>query len=82
MHDDPVRGGIVHRLTNSAHRILHYIRRNVSVDSHQVTYFIRTFDALIRNNVYAFVKRYTSSYNFLICSLQSSDAFVNLQFLP
>jgi len=32
---------------SNAYRILYYIRKNVSVRPHQVTYFVRTFDALI-----------------------------------
>jgi len=39
---------------NSAYWIVHYIPRNVSVRSHQVAHCVRTFDALLRNNLYRF----------------------------
>ena len=37
---------------NNAYRIMHYIPRNVSVHPHQVTHCVRTFDAVLRNNLY------------------------------
>jgi len=39
---------------NNAYRIIHYIPRNVSVRPHQVSHCVRTFDALLRNNLYRF----------------------------
>ena len=60
---------------NSAYRIMYYIPRNVSACPHQVTHCVRTFDAVLRNNLYRFFIRCTSSSNFFIWSLQMSDAF-------
>ena len=54
---------------------MHYIPRNVSVYQHQVSHCVRTFDAVLRTNLYRFFIRYTSSSNFFIRSLQMSDAF-------
>jgi len=39
-----------------AYRILHYIANSESVRPHQVTYFVRTFDAFIRNHLHALVQ--------------------------
>ena len=47
-----------------------------------VTYFVRKFDALIRNNVYASVQRCEVSSNFFIRSLQFLMFFTNLHFPP
>jgi len=41
---------------NNAYRILHYIPSNESVRPHHVSYFVRTSDALIRNNLHVFVR--------------------------
>ena len=41
-------------ITNNAYRIMHYIPRNVSVRPHQVSHCVRTFDAVLRNNLYRF----------------------------
>jgi len=60
---------------NNAYRIMHYITRNVSVRPPQVSHCVRTFDAVLRNNLYRFFMRYTSSSNFFVQSLQMSDAF-------
>jgi len=60
---------------NNAHRIMHYIPRNVSVRQHQVTQCVRTCDALMRNNLYQLFTRCTSSSNFLNGSVQMFDAF-------
>jgi len=62
---------------NNAYRIMHYIPRNVSVRPHQVSYRVRTFDVVLRNNLYRFFMRCASSSNFFIRSLQMSDAFYN-----
>ena len=59
---------------NNAYRIMHYIPRNASVRPHQVSHCVRTFDAVLRNNLYRFFIRSTSSSNFFIRSLQMSDA--------
>ena len=40
------------RHCNDTYRILRYILRNISVLPHQLIYFVRTFDTLIRNNLY------------------------------
>jgi len=60
---------------SNAYRIMHYIPRNVSVRPHQASHCLRTFDAVLRNNLYRFFIRCTSSFNFFIRSLQMSDAF-------
>jgi len=66
---------------NSAYRIMHYIPRNVSVRPHQVThYYARTFDSLLRNNLYRFFILCASSFSFFIRSLQMSDAFYRSSF--
>jgi len=65
---------------NNAYRIMHYISRNVSVRPHQVSHCVRTFDAMLGNNLYRFFMRCTSSSNFFIRSLQMSDAFYKSSF--
>ena len=60
---------------NNAYRIMHYIPRNVSVRPHQVSHCVRTFDAVLRNNLYRFFIQCTSSSNFFIRSLQMSESF-------
>jgi len=60
---------------SNAYRIIHYIPRNVGVRPHQVSHCVRTFDAVLRNNLYRFFIQCTSSSNFFIRSLQMSDAF-------
>ena len=65
---------------NNAYRIMHYIPRNVSVRPHQVSHCVRTFDAVLRNNLYWFFVRCTSSSNFFIQLLQMSDAFYKSSF--
>jgi len=39
---------------NNAYRIMHHIPRTVSIRPHQVNHCVRTFDALLRNNLYRF----------------------------
>jgi len=65
---------------NNAYRIMHYIPRNVSVRPHQVSPCVRTFVASLRNNLYQFFIRCTSSSDFFIRSLQMSDAFYKSSF--
>jgi len=65
---------------NNANRIMHYIPRNVSVRPHQVTHCVRTFDAVLRKNLYRFFVRCASSSNFFIRSLRMSDAFYKSSF--
>jgi len=65
---------------NNAYRIMHYIPKNVSVCPHQVSHCVRTFDAVLRNNLYRFFIRCTSSSNFFTRSLQMSDAFYKSSF--
>jgi len=60
---------------NNGYRIMHYIPRNVSVRPHQVSHCVGTFDAMLRNSLYRFFIRCTSSSNFFIRSLQMSDPF-------
>jgi len=67
---------------NNAYRIMHYKPRNVSVRSHQVCHCVRTFDAVLRTNVYRFFIRCTSSSYFFIRSLQMSDAFYKSLIFP
>jgi len=55
---------------NNAYRIMHYIPRNVSVRPHQVSQCVRTFDPVLRNNLYRFFIRCTSSSNLFIRSLK------------
>jgi len=43
---------------------MHHIPRNVSVRPHQVNHCVKTFDAMLRNNLYRFFKRCASSSNF------------------
>jgi len=65
---------------NNAYRIMHIIPRNVSVRPHQVSHCVRTFDAVLRTNLYRCFIRCTSSSNFFIRSLQMSDAFYKSSF--
>jgi len=65
---------------NNAYWIMHYIPRNVSVRPHQVSHCVKTFDAVLRNNLYRFFMQCTSSSNFFIRSLQMSDAFYKSSF--
>jgi len=51
---------------------MYYIPRNVSVRPHQVSHCVRTFDAVLRNNLYRIFIRCPSSSNFFIRSLQMS----------
>ena len=60
---------------NNVYQIMHYILINVSVRPHQVSHCVTTFDAVLRNNLYRFFIRCTSSSNFFIRSLQMSAAF-------
>jgi len=58
---------------------IHYISRNESVLPHQSfvrrTILLDDLMPIIRNNLYAFVQRCSSSSNVFIRSLQLSDAF-------
>ena len=65
---------------NDAYRIIHYIPRNVSVRPHQVSHCVRTFDALLRNNLYRFFIRCTSLSNFLFDRFKCLLLFTNLHF--
>jgi len=65
---------------NNAYRIMHYIPINVSVCPYQVSHCVRTFDAVLRNNLYRFFMGCTSSSNFFIQSPQMSDAFYKSSF--
>jgi len=55
---------------NNDYRIMRYTTRNVTVRPHQVSHCVWTFDAVLRNNLYRFFIRCTSSSNFFIRSLQ------------
>ena len=65
---------------NNAYRIMHYIPRNVSVRPHQVSHCFRTFDAVLRNNLYRFFMRCYSSSNFLFDRFKCLMLFTNLHF--
>jgi len=65
---------------NRAYRTVDYIPRNVSYCPHQVTHCVRSFDAMLRNNLYRFFIQCAYSPNFLIRSLQMSDAFYKSSF--
>ena len=65
---------------NNAYQIMHCILRDVSVRPHQVSHCFRTFDALLRNNLYRFFIRCASPFNFFIRSLKMSDAFYKSSF--
>ena len=65
---------------NNAYRNVHYISRNESVRPHQVSHCVTTFDAVLRNNLYRFFIRCTSSSNFFNRLLQMSDAFYKSSF--
>jgi len=57
---------------------LHYIPRTISVRPHQVTYFIRTSDALIRINFCMLLfNDVRLNLTFNIRAIQRSDAFYN-----
>ena len=64
----------------NAYQTMHHLPRIVSVRPRQVNHCVRTFDALLRNNLYRFFIRCTSSSNFIIRSLQMSDAFYKSSF--
>ena len=66
---------------NNVYRIMHYIPRSVSVRPHQVSHRVTAFDALLRNNLYRFLRHCVSSSSFFIRSLQMSDAFYKSSFL-
>ena len=70
----------LHAAYYSAFRIMHYIPRNVSVRPRQVSHCVSNFDALLRNNLYRFFVRCTSSSNFFMRSLEMSDAFYKASF--
>jgi len=65
---------------NNAYLTVHYISRNVRVRPHQLTHCFRTFDALMRNNLYRIFTGCASSSNLFIRSLQMSDAFDKSEF--
>ena len=65
----------------NAYRIMHRIARNISACPHQVNHCVRTFDALLRNNLYRFIKRYATSSNFFILSLQMPVFYKSSLFL-
>ena len=52
----------------------------LSVRPHQVSHCVTTFDAVLRNNLFRFFMRCTSSSNFFIRSLQMSDVFYKSSF--
>jgi len=52
-----------------------------NVCPHRVTHFVRTFDALIRNNLHSIFQRCASSSNFLSAQFIFLKLFANLRFL-
>ena len=69
---------------NNSYPVLHYIPWNESDDTHQVIYFVRTFDALVGNNWYAFVEQWqcASSLTFLSSYFNCLMLFIKLHFCP
>ena len=65
---------------NSAYRIMHYIPRNVSVRPHQVSHCVRTFDAVLRNNLYRFLYDAHLHPTFLFGRFKCLMLFTNLHF--
>ena len=65
----------LHTIMHIAYRIMHYIPRNESVRPHQVSHRVKTFDTLLKNNLYRFLQRCASSSNSFIRSVQMHDAF-------
>ena len=65
---------------NNSYRIMHYIPRNVSVRPHQVSHCVRTFDAMLRNNLYRFLCDAHLHPTFLFDRLKCLMLFTNLQF--
>jgi len=67
---------------NNAYRIMYYIPRYISVRPHQVSHCVRTFDAVLSNNLHRFFIRCTSSANFFIRSLQIVWCFLQIFIFP
>jgi len=59
---------------------LHYTTRNVSVRPHQVTYFVRTFDALIKNICMTFFNNVHLHPVFLSGYFNGLTHFTNIYF--
>jgi len=54
----------------------------LSVRPHQVTFFVRTFEPLVRNNLRFFIQHWASSSNFFVCSFICLKLFTNLHPSP
>ena len=65
---------------NNAYRIMHYIPRNLSVRPHQVSHCVKTFDAVLRNNLYRFFKDAHLHPTFLFDRFKCLMLFTNLRF--
>ena len=59
---------------NNSFKILHNIPRQESARNRQIQFNTKTFDALLRNYLYLFLKRCNNSSNVYISCLMSSDA--------
>jgi len=65
---------------NNAYRIMHYIPRNVNGRPHQVSHRVKTFDALLRNNLYRFYHTLYLHLTFLSNLFKRLMLFTNLHF--
>jgi len=63
-----------------AYRIMHYIPRNVSVRPHQVSHCVRTFDAVLRNNLHRFLYDAHLHPTFLFYRFKCLMLFTDLHF--
>jgi len=72
--------GTVPTAYNNTYRIMHHKLRNVSVRPHQVTHCVRTFDALLRNNLYWFLCDAHLHLTFLSVRFKCLMLFTNLHF--
>jgi len=57
-----------------------YIARNVSVPRRQVNHCVKTFDDMLKNNLYHFLERCASSSNFLSDRFKCLMLGTNLHF--
>ena len=65
---------------NNAYRMIHHIPRNVSVRRHQVKHCVKTFDAVLRSNLYRFFMRCHLHPIFLFVRFKCLMLSTNLHF--
>jgi len=70
----------LHAAYNNAYRIMHYIPRNVSVRPHQVSHCVRTFNVVLRNNLYRFLYDEHPHPTFLFDRFKCLMLFTDLHF--